>query len=94
MSKCAGSFGAASVMSMMRYFFPHGNFTINDVKNTSIFNPYMYGHAVEVQLKDNDGGVNVFKHMALGRHSYELYLVMPDNKTVYSTDDGTNTGMW
>jgi hypothetical protein len=34
------------------------------------------------------------KWFTLGRHSYELYLVMPDNKTVYSSDDGTNTAFY
>jgi secreted PhoX family phosphatase len=94
LSKCMGSWPMSSTVGMMRYFFPNGNFTIEDVKNTSIFQPYMYGRATEIKIKDNDGNVDVFKHMALGRHSYELIVVMPDNKTVYSSDDGTNTAFW
>jgi len=33
---------------------------------------------------------NIVKHMAMGRLSIELPKVMPDNRTVYITSDGTN----
>ncbi|ESQ08281.1 MAG: DUF839 domain-containing protein [Thiohalocapsa sp. PB-PSB1] len=53
-------------------------------------NPYRYGYPVEVQV-EADGSTEVIKHFAMGRTANELSYVMPDNKTVYITDDGTNT---
>ncbi len=32
------------------------------------------------------------KHYLLGRIAIELAYVMPDRRTVYTTDDGTNVG--
>ena len=37
-----------------------------------------------------DGTYEVKKHYNLGRMAFELPLVMPDQKTVYLTDDGDN----
>lgn len=55
--------------------------------------PYYYGWTPEVQI--NDAGEPVyFKHYAMGRFAHELAYVMPDEKTVYLTDDGTNVGMF
>ncbi len=55
-------------------------------------NPYDYGWMVE--LAPDDGGDSiatlVVKRYALGRFSHEMALVMPDGKTVYHGDDGTN----
>ena len=51
------------------------------------------GHvaAPALQLTANaDGSYMVEKHPALGRMAFELPLVMPDNRTVYMTDDGDN----
>ncbi len=53
------------------------------------FSPYFYGFAVEAAL-DGNGQVALKKHYAMGRHSMELPYVLPDNKTVLLTDDGTN----
>lgn len=53
-------------------------------------NPYRYGYPVEVKV-EADGSTEVIKHFAMGRTANELSYVMPDNKTVYITDDGTNT---
>lgn len=45
-----------------------------------------------MQLTANaDGSYKAEKLYALGRQSWELPYVMPDNKTVYGTDDGDNT---
>lgn len=55
-------------------------------------NPYHYGYPVEL-IPDSRGNVvttNLVKHYAMGRMSYEMSKVMPDNRTVYSGDDGTN----
>jgi hypothetical protein len=50
-------------------------------------NPYRYGHLVEVAVAP-EGGAKATKHYAMGRLSFELGEVMPDQKTVYIGDDG------
>jgi secreted PhoX family phosphatase len=56
-------------------------------------NPYDSGWPVEVKVLDEAGRTEVTKHYALGRRSLELAYVMPDRRTVYLTDDGTNVGL-
>jgi len=56
-------------------------------------NPYYYGYTPEVTI-DANGNAIYAKHYALGRMSHELSYVMPDNKTVYMSDDGTNVGLF
>ncbi|WP_068087175.1 PhoX family protein [Polycladidibacter stylochi] len=51
-------------------------------------NPYDYGYIVEIT--DPAGSATPVKQMALGRFSHENSVVMPDEKTVYLSDDGTN----
>ncbi len=58
------------------------------------FNPYAYGYPVEVSVIDEEGNTAVSKHYAMGRGAVELAYVMPDNKTTYITDDGSNTGLY
>jgi secreted PhoX family phosphatase len=56
-------------------------------------NPFAYGYAIELIPAggERDGiGTKVIKHYAMGRFSREMSLVMPDKKTVYSGDDGTD----
>lgn len=56
-------------------------------------NPYNYGYVVETTVKNyQDAGVK--KHYAMGRVAIELAYVMPDSKTVYISDDGTNVGLF
>lgn len=50
-------------------------------------NPYDYGYIVEIT--DPAGAAKPVKHYAMGRFSHENAVVMPDNKTVYMSDDGT-----
>ncbi len=57
-------------------------------------NPYDYGYAWEVEILNGDGETAVKKHYAMGRMAMELAYVMPDEKTVYLTDDGTNVGLF
>jgi uncharacterized protein len=57
---------------------------------TAYMNPYRYGWPIEVKV-GADGLATVDKHFAMGRSANELSYVMPDRKTVYITDDGTNT---
>lgn len=50
-------------------------------------NPYNYGFIVE--MTDPAGDVAPVKQMAIGRMSHENSVVMPDERTVYATSDGT-----
>ncbi len=52
-------------------------------------NPYDYGYQVEVKVNSFDDAV-VTKHYAMGRIAHELGYVMPNQKTAYMSDDGTN----
>ncbi len=51
-------------------------------------NPYRYGYVVEI--KNPAGNPSPVKHFAQGRFSHENSVVMPDQKTVYLSDDGTD----
>ena len=50
-----------------------------------------YGYATETVVSGPRTSVFT-KHMSMGRMSWELPYVMPDNKTVYGTCDGTGVG--
>ena len=52
-------------------------------------NPYDYGFIVEIT--DPAGTPKPVKHYTMGRYSHENGVVMPDNRTVYLSDDGTGT---
>ncbi|HES76338.1 MAG TPA: DUF839 domain-containing protein [bacterium] len=52
-------------------------------------NPYNYGWIPEVTVT-KDGKTSVVKHYAMGRGTWEMAKVMPDKRTVYMGDDGTN----
>jgi len=56
------------------------------------FNPYFYGWPWEATVME-DGSYTLAKHFSMGRTSVELPFVMPDNRTVYIMDDGTNRVM-
>ena len=55
--------------------------------------PYYYGWTPEVTIASNGKAVYT-KHYSMGRMSHELSFVMPDKKTVYQSDDGTNVGFF
>src|SRR6185369_11793176 len=55
-------------------------------------NPFDIGYNVE--LIPGADGTQVVKHYAMGRFSKEVGVVMPDNKTVYFGDDGTDRVMF
>ncbi len=69
-----------------------------DVKNIQTYlggtfpNPYDYGYIVEI-TQPTATPVPV-KHFTLGRVAHENVVIMPDNKTVYITDDGTDKGFY
>lgn len=52
-------------------------------------NPYRYGYIVEITEPTAAKPVPV-KWFTLGRYSHENAVVMPDQKTVYLSDDGSN----
>jgi len=56
-------------------------------------NPYDYGFSFEVEITDYDN-VSVTKHYAMGRVAIELAYVMPNQKTVYISDDGSYVGLF
>ncbi|MCY7420038.1 MAG: DUF839 domain-containing protein, partial [Chloroflexi bacterium] len=56
-------------------------------------NPLEYGYNIELTPaggEDNGIGTTVVKHYVMGRFSKEMALVMPDSKTAYFGDDGTD----
>lgn len=70
--------------------------------NTALFfsdgqannNPYYYGWTPEVKIKGASGDTEYVKHYSMGRFAHELAYVMPDQKTVYLSDDGTNGALF
>lgn len=61
--------------------------------NGDTFSPYNYGYIVEVQPQE-DGTTKSAKHYVTGKYTPELAAMMPDNKTIYMSDDGTAKGFW
>lgn len=53
-------------------------------------NPYRYGYAVEVTDPTSASPTPV-KQYTLGRFAHENVVVLPDERTVYLSDDGTGT---
>lgn len=51
-------------------------------------NPYRYGYIAEVQNPATDTP-DVVKHFTIGRYEHENSVVMPDRRTVYSSQDDT-----
>jgi len=56
-------------------------------------NPYFWGYPVEVAVNEA-GETTVSKHYAMGRFAHELSYVLPDGKTVYQADDGTDVALF
>lgn len=82
--------GADGAKTMAPYF--GGGTTLGG--DPSKVNPYRYGFPVEVTVKDASGAYALDKHYSMGRFAHELSYVMPDRKTVYQADDGTNVGFF
>lgn len=59
----------------------------------AVFEPYRYGYPVEVTV-DGSGDATVEKRFAMARVAIELAYVMPDRRTVYISDDGTNVALY
>ncbi len=56
--------------------------------------PYAYGWPLELEVLNAAGSTRITKHYAMGRLSLELARVLPDQRTVYLSDDGTNGGLF
>jgi secreted PhoX family phosphatase len=56
-------------------------------------NPYDYGYIVEI-AEPTSLSPTPIKHFTLGRVAHENAVVMPDWKTVYTTDDGSNKAFY
>lgn len=56
-------------------------------------NPYHYGFLPEVTVNE-DGTTEVVKHYAMGRGTWEMAKVMPDQRTAYYGDDGSNVALF
>ncbi|KAL4447900.1 hypothetical protein ABPG75_005119 [Micractinium tetrahymenae] len=89
-AKLGGGYG--DIEGFLRFFslYPN-NITFANLK--AKFNPYKYGHIVEARIQ-KDGTPAVEKWYTIGRAAWELALTMPDQRTVYATDDGTNVGFF
>ena len=84
----ASSWKASQYTNHMKYFGKY----FNDIDVPMIrdyIKPYMYGFPTEVTVAE-DGSYTAVKHMSMGRLAIELPYVMPDQKTAFITDDGTN----
>lgn len=62
-------------------------------RNTRQANPYHYGFLPEVTVKA-DNSTSVVKHYSMGRATWEMAKVMPDGKTAFYGDDGSNVGLF
>jgi secreted PhoX family phosphatase len=82
------------VIQQLRYFGHYNsakNATVTKAEATQLgYYPYQYGYPWETVVSSKDFTEKTTKLYAHGRMSYELAYVMPDQKTVYHTDDGTN----
>lgn len=56
-------------------------------------NPYFYGFIPEIRVNEH-GDAKVEKHYSIGRFSHELMKVMPDKRTAFFGDDGSNTTLF
>lgn len=90
---------AQSLEDIDDYFKPFARYfglnpdTMSLVDFRTVFSPYKYGYATEITVTA-DGNGTATKHYALGRSAFELAYVMPDQRTVFFSDDGTNVGFY
>ena len=68
----------------------------NNANSTANNNPYYYGYIPEVTVDATAATptFNYTKHFSMGRAAWELAYVMPDERTAYLSDDGTNVGFY
>jgi secreted PhoX family phosphatase len=78
---------------MAKYFPGWQNYPSIEEAALDLVNPYDYGFTTEIDVDDYDSAT-VTKHYAMGRVAIELSYVMPDEKTVYTSDDGSRVGLF
>jgi len=84
------SVSSSTVRAFLRFFGHYQTTgTTREQADSVGFYPYQYGYPWETVVTE-DFKETTTKLYAHGRMSYEMSYVMPDEKTVYSTDDGTN----
>ncbi|WP_304545125.1 alkaline phosphatase PhoX [Sulfurimonas microaerophilic] len=68
----------------------------NNANTANNNNPYFYGWIPEVTVAGATAtpSFSYTKHFSMGRAAWELAYVMPDEKTAYLSDDGTNVGFY
>lgn len=71
--------GMTDVLRGMTRYYNHGKLS----------SPYYRGVLPEIKVSA-DGSTSVVKHYAIGRGSYEMAQIMPDQRTVLGSHDGTN----
>ncbi|MGB8621369.1 MAG: alkaline phosphatase PhoX [Paracoccaceae bacterium] len=71
--------GMSDVLRGITKYYNHGELS----------SPYNRGVLPEVKVASN-GSTSVTKHYAVGRGSYEMAQIMPDQRTVLGSHDGTN----
>lgn len=77
---------------MIRYFgFEPKTVSLEDFRTN--YKPYRYGYPTEIKVSESGDAVPQ-KHFAMGRVAVELAKVMPDARTAYISDDGTNVGLY
>jgi len=78
---------ASDVETLAEYLGADGNYE-------EVFpNPYRYGYIVEFVDAKSESPTPV-KQFTLGRSAHEVAEVMPDEKTVYTSSDGTGKGFY
>jgi secreted PhoX family phosphatase len=80
--------------AMVRYFPAARGAADADLPALALdhMNPYDYGYTVEVNVRHYTN-TDVIKHYSMGRVAIELSYVMPNEKTVYTSDDGSRVAL-
>ena len=81
--------GDVRAKDFLRYWGVYKQTVTKEEAMAAGFYPYQYGYPWETKV-EADFSETTTKLYAHGRMSYEMSYVMPDKKTVYGTDDGTN----
>ena len=80
--------GAGTLFDYVRYFGVYEDEVPIEAARAAL-KPYRYGYAFEV-VPLAGGKFETSKWYVTGRQAKELTYVMPDNRTLYTTDDGSN----
>lgn len=75
-------------------YWPHRAWTAMKRYQDEPLDPYRSGWIPEVRITDAQGTSSAVKHLSPGRASHEIAYVLPDQRTVYLSDDGTAVGFY